>query len=177
MEGYIPKEQRKRILLLSDDINMFSGVATMSREIVYGTAHYYNWIQLGAAINHPQQGQKFDLSQKVNEKTGLTDSEVVVIPWNGYGDPNIIRHILKNEKIDGIMIFTDPRYFEWLFAIENEVRKTCPIIYYSIWDSTPVPLWNTKFYSSCDALLGISKQTHNIHKIILDKAKIPYKEL
>jgi glycosyltransferase involved in cell wall biosynthesis len=171
-KGYIPKEQRKKILLLSDDLNLFSGVATMSREIVFGTAHRYNWIQLGSAINHPNQGQRFDLSQKVNEKEGIDDASVTILPWNGYGDANIIRQLLKFEKPDAIMIFTDPRYFEWLFAIENEVRQICPIIYYNIWDSTPTPLWNKKFYESCDALLGISKQTVNINKIVLgEKAK------
>lgn len=171
-EGYLPKEQRKKILLISDDINSFSGIATMSREIVHGTAHHYNWLQLGAAINHPHHGQRMDLSPSINEKIGIEDSEVNVLPWNGYGDANLIRHLLKTEKPDAIMIFTDPRYFEWLFAIENEVRKTCPIIYYNIWDSTPTPLWNKKFYESCDTLLGISKQTVNINKLVLgDKVK------
>ena len=171
-EGYLPKEQRKKILLISDDINSFSGIATMSREIVHGTAHHYNWLQLGAAINHPHHGQRIDLSSSINEKVGIEDSEVNILPWNGYGDANLIRHLLKTEKPDAIMIFTDPRYFEWLFAIENEVRKTCPIIYYNIWDSTPTPLWNKKFYESCDTLLGISKQTVNINKLVLgDKVK------
>jgi glycosyltransferase involved in cell wall biosynthesis len=171
-EGYLPKEQRKRILLLADDINLFSGVATMCREIVYGTAHHYNWIQVGSAINHPHQGQKIDLSQKVNEKMGLVDSDVVVLPWNGYGDANLLRNLLKHEKIDAIFLQTDPRYFEWLFAIENEVRKQCPIIYYTIWDSSPICLYNKKFYESCDALLAISKQTKNIVELVLeDKAK------
>lgn len=176
-EGYIPKEQRKRILLLADDINLFSGVATMCREIVYGTAHHYNWIQVGSAINHPHQGQKIDLSQKVNEKTGLVDSDVVVLPWNGYGDANLLRNLLKHEKIDAIFLQTDPRYFEWLFAIENEVRKQCPIIYYNIWDSPPVCHYNLKFYSSCDALFGISKQTVNINKLVLDQGNVPWKEI
>lgn len=174
-EGYLPKEQRKRILLLADDINLFSGVATMCREIVYGTAHHYNWIQVGAAINHPNHGKKIDLSQKVNEKMGLVDSDVVVLPWNGYGDANLLRNLLKYEKIDAIFLQTDPRYFEWLFAIENEVRKQCPIIYYTIWDSTPLPLYNKKFYESCDALLAISKQTKNIVELVLgdkDKNKV-----
>lgn len=171
-QGYLPKEQRKKILLLCDDIQLFSGVATIAREIVYGTAHHYNWIQVAAAINHPHQGQKFDLSSKVNEKEGLTDSSVITLPWNGYGDPNLIRHLLKTEKPDAIMLITDPRYFEWLFAIENEVRKQCPIIYYNIWDSTPTPMYNKRFYESCDALLAISKQTKNINELVLgDKAK------
>ena len=33
-KGYIPKDKRKKILLLSDDIRVTSGVGTMSREIV-----------------------------------------------------------------------------------------------------------------------------------------------
>ena len=33
-EGYIPKDQRKTILMLSDDIRTFSGVGNMAKEIV-----------------------------------------------------------------------------------------------------------------------------------------------
>lgn len=171
-KDYIPKEERKKILLLSDDLTFFSGVATMSREIVYGTAHKYNWLQVGAAITHPNQGKKIDISEQVNNKIGIEDASVEILPWNGYGDANLIRHLLKTEKPDAIMIFTDPRYFEWLFNIENEVRKQCPIIYYNIWDSLPIPLYNKKFYESCDTLFGISKQTVNINKLVLgDKSK------
>ena len=32
-----PKREKKKILLLSDDLRMSSGVGTMSREIVLGT--------------------------------------------------------------------------------------------------------------------------------------------
>ena len=59
--GYIPKDKRKKILLLADDIRMHSGVATMSREIVVKTAHHFNWFQLGAALKHPEVGKTFDL--------------------------------------------------------------------------------------------------------------------
>ncbi len=69
-------------------------------------------------------------------------------------------------------MITDPRYFEWLFAIENEIRKTCPIIYLNIWDDLPTPLYNKGFYESCDALLAISKQTKLINELVLgEKAK------
>jgi hypothetical protein len=44
---------KKKILLLSDDLRMTSGIATMSKEIVLGTIHKYDWVQLGAAIKHP----------------------------------------------------------------------------------------------------------------------------
>ena len=51
--------------------------------------------------------------------------------------------------------------------MENELRKKLPIIYLNIWDDYPAPAYNKSFYESCDALLGISKQTVNINKLVL----------
>ena len=80
--------------------------------------------------------------------------------------------MIKEEKPDGVFIFTDPRYWTWLFQIENEIRKHIPIIYLNIWDDYPAPMYNKTFYESCDLLMGISKQTVNINKLVLgDKAK------
>jgi glycosyltransferase involved in cell wall biosynthesis len=172
IEGYIPKEQRKNILLLTDDIRLHSGVANVGKEIVIHTAHHYNWYNLGGAINHPELGKIFDLSDEINRLKNIPDSKVLVRPNNGYGDPSLIRHLIENEKIDAIFLITDPRYFDWLFQIENEIRKKVPIIYLNIWDDYPAPMYNKAFYESCDALLGISKQTVNINKLVLgDKIK------
>ena len=41
---YIPKEKRKKILLICDDIRVHSGVATVAKEIVVHTAHHFNWV-------------------------------------------------------------------------------------------------------------------------------------
>jgi hypothetical protein len=102
----------------------------------------------------------------------LTDSKVTVQPNNGYGEPQQIRELIKKEKIDAIFLITDPRYFTWLFQIENEIRKKVPIVYLNIWDDYPAPMYNKAYYESCDALLGISKQTVNINKLVLgEKAK------
>ena len=109
-EGYLPPEQRKTILFLCDDLRMHSGIATMAREIVLGSAHHYNWVSLGAAINHPEAGQRLDLSQATNQETGNTDSKVILYPNNGYGNPELIRALINNEKPDAIFFFTDPRY-------------------------------------------------------------------
>ena len=158
-EGYLPKDQRKKILFLCDDIRMHSGVATMAREIVVGTCHKYNWVNVGAAINHPEVGKKLDLSQDTGNRAGVEDASVFLYPQNGYGDANILRQYLKAEKPDAIMIFTDPRYWEWLFQIENEIRSICPLIYLNIWDDLPAPMYNKAYYESCDTLLAISKQT------------------
>ena len=74
IEGYIEKSKRKKILLLSDDMRMHSGVATMSRELVVGSAHKYNWFQVGAALKHPDQGKRIDISETVRKETGFEDS-------------------------------------------------------------------------------------------------------
>ena len=171
-EGYLPKDQRKKILLITDDIRLPSGVGNVGKEIVIHTAHHYNWVCIGAAINHPEAGKRFDISADTNNNAGIEDASVMLYPNNGYGDVNLLRALIKIEKPDAIMMITDPRYFIWLFQIENEIRKNIPIIYLNIWDNYPAPYYNRPYYESCDALLGISKQTVNINKLVLDdKAK------
>jgi len=171
-EGYIPKDKRKKILFLCDDIRMTSGISTMAREIVVGTAHRYNWVNLGAAINHPDEGKRLDISQDTGRVAGIPDASVFMYPISGYGSPEMIRQLMAIEKPDAIMFFTDPRYWIWLFQIENEIRRTVPMIYLNIWDDMPAPLYNKPYYESCDTLMAISKQTHNINKLVLgDKTK------
>ena len=170
IEGYIPQAERKKILLLSDDIRFTSGISTMAKEIVIGTAHRFNWVNLGAAITHPEQGKKLDVCQDTNNITGITDSSVYIYPVSGYGSPEIIRQLIDIEKPDAIMFFTDPRYWIWLFQMENEIRKRIPMIYLNIWDDLPAPLYNKSYYESCDALLAISKQTANINRMVLGEA-------
>lgn len=167
IEGYIPKEQRKKILLLCDDIRVHSGIGHMGRELILNTAHRYNWVNIGGAIKHPDAGQRFDLSPDTNTQMNLTDSSVMLYPTDGYGSPDLVRQIIQIEKPDAIFLITDPRYWVWLFEIENEIRKHIPIVYLNIWDDYPAPLYNETFYESCDMLLGISKQTVNINKIVL----------
>lgn len=167
---YVSKENRKKILLLCDDIRMHSGIATMAREIVTGTAHHFNWINLGAAINHPEAGKGVDISQEINKLIGIEDAWVRVLPNNGYGDAMLVRSLLQQEKPDAIFIFTDPRYWTWLFEIEREIRNKIPIHYLNIWDDLPAPLYNKSYYESCDLLMAISKQTKNINEIVLGES-------
>ena len=166
-KGYIPKDQRKTILLLADDIRTHSGVGGQSRNIVLNTAHRYNWVNLGGAVKHPEHGKSFDISHDINERTGLTDSSVKIIAHNGYGNPQSLRMILEHHKIDGIVHFTDPRYWVWLYQMENEIRQQMPMIFYTIWDDLPYPMYNREFYRSDDMLLCISKQTKNLVENVL----------
>jgi hypothetical protein len=132
--AYLPQNERKKILLICDDIRVHSGVATVARELVLNTSQHFNWVNVGGAINHPDQGKRLDLSPDTNNNTGLTDSSVTLYPTTGYGDARLIRQLLQIEKPDAIFLITDPRYFIWLFQIENEIRKKMPIIYLNIWD-------------------------------------------
>ena len=169
---YLPQGERKKILLICDDIRVHSGVATVAREMVLNTAQHFNWVNVGGAIDHPEKGKRMDLSQDTNTNTGLTDSSIIVYPVSGYGDSNLIHQLIQKENPDAVMLVTDPRYFEWLFQIENQIRRKLPIIYLNIWDDLPTPLYNKAFYESCDALLAISKQTKFINESVLgDKAK------
>jgi glycosyltransferase involved in cell wall biosynthesis len=167
--GYIPKDSRKKILLLCDDIRLHSGVATVARELIINTAHHYNWVNVGGAINHPDQGKRLDISADTNGFAEIEDSSVIIYPTSGYGSPDLLRQLLDIEKPDALFLITDPRYWVWLFQIENEIRKKTPIIYLNIWDDYPAPQYNRAFYESCDALLAISKQTLNINTLVLGK--------
>jgi len=171
-EGYIKPEDRKKILLLTDDIRVHSGVAQIGREMVVNTSHRYNWVQVAGAVQHPDKGKRIDLSQDTDKLSGNTDSSVILYPTDGYGDPNMIRQLIQMENPDAIFLITDPRYFVWLFQMENEIRKKIPIAYLNIWDDLPAPMYNKEYYESCDALFGISKQTVNINQIVLgEKSK------
>jgi glycosyltransferase involved in cell wall biosynthesis len=171
-EGYIPQAERKKILLLCDDIRFTSGISTMAKEIVIGTSHRFNWVNLGAAITHPDQGKRFDVCQDTNNIAGISDSSVYIIPTSGYGNPDLLRQVIENEKPDVLMFFTDPRYWIWLFQMENEIRRKIPMVYLNIWDDLPAPIYNKSYYESCDTLLAISKQTANINRLVLgDKVK------
>ena len=58
IEGYIPKNDRKKILMLCDDIRTHSGVGGQARNIVVNSAHHFNWVNLGGAVKHPDKNKK-----------------------------------------------------------------------------------------------------------------------
>lgn len=173
--GYIPKDKRKTILFLADDMRMPSGIGTMTRELIIGTSHVFNYVHVGAGINHPDVGKVFDVSQEINNTQGIPDASVLIYPYNGYGDMGLVRNLINNHKIDAIVHFTDPRYWGWLYHGSPELRQQVPIFYYHIWDDLPAPHYNRPFYESCDLLMGISKQSVNISHLVLGEGN--YTEL
>jgi|TARA_R110000772_G_scaffold217978_2_gene328574 glycosyltransferase involved in cell wall biosynthesis len=150
---------KKKILLLSDDLRMSSGVGTMSKEFVMGTVHHYDWVQIGGAITHPDQGKVINMNDSMKEETGVEDASVTIYPTNGYGNQELVREVLKREQPDAILHYTDPRFWGWLYEMEHELRQSIPIFYYNIWDDWPAPYYNEFFYECSDLIMNISKQT------------------
>ena len=102
---------KKKILLLSDDLRMSSGIGTMSKEFVLGTIHHYDWVQIGGAIKHPENGKVVEMKDSVKTETGVEDGYLKIYPTDGYGNPDLLRQIMSIEKPDAIMHYTDPRFW------------------------------------------------------------------
>lgn len=158
---------KKKILLLSDDLRMNSGVATMSRELVLGTVKQYDWVQIAGSINHPEKGKVVNMDVASAKESGVPDAKVTLYPVDGYGGEEILFNVMDREKPDAIMHFTDPRYWIWLYSLERLIRNKIPLVYLTIWDDIPFPMYNKPYYESCDSLMAISKQTYNINKWVL----------
>ena len=156
-------KKKKKILLLSDDLRMSSGVGCVSKEFVLGTVSHYDWVQIGGAIKHPETGKVFDMRDDIRQVSPeIEDPYLMIYPCDGYGDQELLRAVMRKEKPDAILHYTDPRFWTWLYSMEHEIRSQIPIFYYNIWDDLPYPMWNEPYYESCDLIMNISKQTVNI---------------
>lgn len=144
-----------KILTLSDHPLSPSGVGTQTRYVMEALLKTgkFQILSLGGAIKH------HDYTPRTVQPWG---EDWKIIPVDGYGTQEMIRSILRNEKPDILWMMTDPRFYEWLWSIENEIRPLCPIVYYHVWDNFPAPHFNKKFYESNDHIVTISKLTHEV---------------
>jgi glycosyltransferase involved in cell wall biosynthesis len=84
---------------------------------------------------------------------------------------------MRKERPDAVWFMTDPRFFDWLWEIENEIRPLCPMIYYHVWDNFPAPIFNAKYYNSTDEIVAISKVTDQVVREVAPEAycsRIPH---
>lgn len=166
----VDRPKKKKIFLICDSIQFSSGIATAAKEIVVGTCDKYDWVQLGAALKHPDHGKVIDASQEIEKETGKEGVYCKIYCTDGYGSQDSIREILFYEKPDALMIFTDPRFFQHVFLMEHELRTEykIPLIYLNIWDGAgPFPQWNAQAYASCDLLMCINRQTKVVNEQVL----------
>ena len=158
----------KKILVVSDDFRLGSGVGTQLGYIIENLKDTYDFAVVASAIKHPEHG-----------KTVKYADNVTIYPFNGFSDPLHMRWLMENEKPDAIFLFTDPRQYMHIWEMEAELRVKVPIIYYNIWDNsgkigdglTVMPRYNYPYYKACDMLIAISKLTSNMNKKLMGKEK------
>ncbi len=106
--------KKLKVLMLSDHALSTSGVGCQSRFLINGLIEKGCWTfrQLGAAIKHSDYS-----TVKVND-------DFIIKPIDGFGDRELIIQTLATEKPDILFLFTDPRFFIWLWEMEDEVQVT-----------------------------------------------------
>ncbi len=156
-----------KVLTLGDHPLSPSGVGSQTRYICMAllNSKKFQIISLGGAIKHQ------DYSPKIIEPYG---EDWKIIPVDGYGTPEMVRSVIRNEKPDFVWIMTDPRFWGWLWSMDNEIRSLCPLIYYHVWDNYPYPMFNKKFYESNDHIVTISKLTDDIVKKVAPNVPSTY---
>ena len=161
-------DQKKiKILTISDHPLSPSGVGTQTRLILESLlkSGKYSVVSLGGAVRHenykPQKVDKFQ-------------DDWIIYPVDGYGDQNRIRSAIMAHKPDMLWFMTDPRFYGFLWDMEDEVRSKLPMIYYHVWDNKPYPTFNKTFYDSTDVICTISKVTDDIVRNVAPDVECHY---
>jgi len=146
-------DRKIKVLTIGDHPLSPSGVGTQSKYVFEALLNSgkFQITSLGGAMKHN------DYRPVVVEPHG---EDWKIIPVDGYGTQEMLRSIIRNEKPDILWFMTDPRFYEWLWEMENEIRPLLPMVYYHVWDNKPLPMFNRKFYESNDHIASISKLTH-----------------
>jgi glycosyltransferase involved in cell wall biosynthesis len=131
---------KKKILLISDHVLSTSGVGCQGRYLVQGLVNTgkYTFRCLGAALKH------------ANYDIVSPHPDIIIRPIDGFGSVELIRQIIATERPDALMLFTDPRFFNHIWTMEDEIHQVCPIVFNHIWDAPPWPEFNRYVYESCD---------------------------
>ncbi len=146
-----------KVFCLADSPLAPSGVGTQTRYMIEGLLKTgkFQFVCFGGAIKHQ------DYAPIKTEEYG---DDWVIFPVDGYGSQQQVRALLHAQRPDIVWIMTDPRFWGWLWEIDNEIRSVAPLVYYHVWDNLPYPTFNRKWYLSNDTVATISKVTNDIVK-------------
>jgi len=164
------KLKKIKILSISDHPLSPSGVGTQTRYVLEAALRtgLFEVISLGGAIKHE------DYRPSKTEEFG---DDWIIFPVDGYGDREAVRGMIATHRPDMLWFMTDPRFWHWLWDIDNEIRKNVPLVYYHVWDNKPYPTFNKKYYESNDKIITISQVTNDIVKNVapdVDLNHIPH---
>ena len=157
---------KRKILMLSDHILSTSGVGCQSRYLADGLIQKGKWSirQFGAAVKHTN----YDLVK-------ISD-DLVIRPIDGFGNREMILQTIAAEKPDVLLLFTDPRFFIYIWEMHEEINEICPIAYWHVWDNRPTPKFNKVLYEATDLINCHSYLTYEmVNEICPGKANfIPH---
>jgi len=160
-------DKKIKILTLSDHPLSPSGVGTQSRYMIDALLKTgkFSFISFAGAVKHN------DYTPVQTDEWG---EDWLIYPVDGYGNPDMIRSAIRTQKPDMLWFMTDPRFWGWLWGMENEIRPLMPMVYYHVWDNYPPPHFNKPFYDSNDLIACISKVTHDIVQKVSPDVKSVY---
>ena len=160
-------DKKITVLTISDHPLLPSGVATQTKYMIEALLESgkFNVISLGGAVKHNDYTPK-----SVPGHKGTWE----IFPIDGYGDARLVTAFLKDRKPDLLYFMTDPRFYEWLWSIDDNIRENVPMVYYHVWDNYPYPIFNRRFYESNDAIASISKVTSDIVQKVAPLVKEEY---
>ncbi len=150
---------RTKILTLSDHPLSPSGVAHQTKAMIQGlmdkNPDKYQFFCLGGAMKHKDYTQVVIDQEKYGQNW-------IIQPVDGYGSPDMIRSVMRTFRPDVVWFMTDPRFYGWLWNMDNEVRTHASMVYYHVWDNYPYPKYNKQWYDANDKIVTISKVTSDI---------------
>ncbi len=154
-----------KVFCLADSPLAPSGVGTQTRYMIEGLLQTgkFEFVCFGGAIRHP------DYKPIRTEEYG---DDWIIYPVDGYGTQEQVRALLKAQKPDIVWIMTDPRFWGWMWQIDNEIRSVAPLVYYHVWDNVPYPTFNRKWYLSNDVIASISKVTDDIVRNVAPEVEL-----
>jgi len=147
------------VLVLSDHPLSPSGVGTQTKYMIEALLKTgkFRFTCLGGAVKHQNY-------TPIKVDPWLEDW--VIYPVDGYGTQDMIRSLMRTQRPDMMWFMTDPRFWGWLWDLEDEIRPHIPMVYYHVWDNYPYPDFNKNFYDSNDLVVTISKLTSDVVKSV-----------
>jgi len=148
---------KKKILTISDHPLIPSGVGLQTRYVLEGLLKTgkYTVRSWGAAMKHPDYRPQ-------NVFPEIYNGDWLIWPIDGYGDRDRMRSFIINEKPDCLFIVTDPRFYQWLFEMSDEILQNMPIVYWHVWDNDPTPIFNDAFYAGMSTIVPLSLKTYGL---------------
>lgn len=156
--------KKKKILFISDHPLSTSGVGTQSRYLIEGLLRTgkYQFRCLGAAIKHGNYDM-ISVPPNPEDPYKWDEGDWLIRPIDGFGDKNLMRLLLAQERPDAVFLFTDPRFFMQYFEIEDEIHQICPIVWWAVWDNEPYPAYNKPIYDCVDLMNCHSHKTYEMY--------------